>query len=110
MAAHSRPRAPPRRTRCDCGQTREIAASDSALCLRKGIRKRLTVGEEIRLQGGMDGLATTRKTITKIAMRKDGTSEETEPRLVHNHCHHGHTTGDGNGPALLPAHEPSGLA
>ncbi len=55
-------------------------------------------------------LATTRKTITKIAMRKDGTSEETEPRLVHNHCHHRHTTGDGYGPALLPAYEPSGLA
>jgi RNA-directed DNA polymerase len=55
-------------------------------------------------------LATNRKTITKTAMRKDGPSDEAEPRLLHTHCHHRHTAGDGNGPALLPAHEPSGLA
>jgi RNA-directed DNA polymerase len=54
-------------------------------------------------------LATTRKTI-KIAMHKDGTSEETKPRLLHTHCHHRHTAEDGDGPALLSAHEPSGLA
>jgi len=55
-------------------------------------------------------LATTRKTITTIAMRKDGTSEETKPRLIHTQCHHRHTAEDDNGPALLTAHEPSGLA
>ncbi|HXR23463.1 MAG TPA: group II intron maturase-specific domain-containing protein [Acidimicrobiales bacterium] len=55
-------------------------------------------------------LATTRKTIIKTAMRKDGTPEETKPRLIHTHCHRRHTVGDGNGPALLSAREPSGLA
>jgi RNA-directed DNA polymerase len=55
-------------------------------------------------------LATNRKTIIKIAMRKDGTPDKTEPRLIHTRCHHRHTTGDDNGPALLPAHKPTGLA
>ena len=54
-------------------------------------------------------LATTRKTITKVAMRKDGTSDETEPRLIHAHCRSRHTK-NGNSPALLPAYEPPGLA
>jgi RNA-directed DNA polymerase len=49
-------------------------------------------------------LATTRKTITKVATRKDGTSDATELRLVHAHCHHS------EGQALLPAHGPVGLA
>ena len=48
-------------------------------------------------------LATTRKTINS-RHRADGTPDEAEPRLIHAHCHHG------SGPALLPAHEPSGLA
>ena len=55
-------------------------------------------------------LATNRKTIIKTAMRKDGTPEETKPRLLHTHCHHQHIVGDGNGPALLSAREPPGLA
>ena len=54
-------------------------------------------------------LATTRTTITKVAMRKDGTSNETEPRLIHAHCRSRHTK-NGNSPALLPAYEPPGLA
>jgi RNA-directed DNA polymerase len=54
--------------------------------------------------------ATTRKTITTITMRQDGTSEETKPRLAHHRCHQRHTTANGNGPALLSAREPSGLA
>jgi RNA-directed DNA polymerase len=49
-------------------------------------------------------LATTRKTITKVVKREDGTSDEHEPRLVHAHCR------DGSDPALLPAYEPAGLA
>jgi RNA-directed DNA polymerase len=49
-------------------------------------------------------LATTRKTITKVAIREDGKSDESEPRLIHVHCR------DGSGPALLPAYEPMGLA
>jgi RNA-directed DNA polymerase len=49
-------------------------------------------------------LATTRKTITKVVIREDGTPDEHEPRLIHAHCRHG------NGPALLPAYEPTGLA
>jgi RNA-directed DNA polymerase len=54
-------------------------------------------------------LATTRKTITKVAMRKDGTSNETEPRLIHAPCRSRYTK-SGNSPALLPAYEPPGLA
>jgi RNA-directed DNA polymerase len=49
-------------------------------------------------------LATTRKTITKVVIREDSTSDDREPRLVHVHCR------DGSGPALLPAYEPLGLA
>ena len=55
-------------------------------------------------------LAATRKTIVMVAMREDGTSEETEPRLMHAHCHHRHTTENGKSPALLPAYKPPGLA
>jgi RNA-directed DNA polymerase len=47
-------------------------------------------------------LATTRKTID--VMWDQGTSDKAEPRLIHLHCH------PGSGPALLPAHDPSGLA
>jgi hypothetical protein len=43
-------------------------------------------------------------------MHKDGTSDKDEPRLLHTHCHRQHTAGDGNGPALLPAREPTGHA
>ena len=52
-------------------------------------------------------LATTRKTITKVATRKNGTSDETELRLVHAHCQPIRTA---KGQALLPAHDPAGLA
>jgi RNA-directed DNA polymerase len=50
-------------------------------------------------------LATTRKTITKIAMHADDASDETEPRLIHADCHQRH-----HGPAPLPAYQPPGLA
>ena len=50
-------------------------------------------------------LATTRKTINKIAMRAGGTSDETDIRLIHANCRERHP-----GPALLPAYQPSGLA
>jgi RNA-directed DNA polymerase len=49
-------------------------------------------------------LAATRKTITTVVTRDDGAPDDTEPRLIHAHCR------NGQGPALLPAHEPSGLA
>ena len=49
-------------------------------------------------------LATTRKTITKVVTREDGTADEHEPRLIHVHCR------DGSRLALLPAYEPMGLA
>jgi RNA-directed DNA polymerase len=55
-------------------------------------------------------LATTRKTITKVATRDDGTSDDTEPRLIHARCHHRNNTEKGKGQALLPAYEPAGLA
>jgi RNA-directed DNA polymerase len=54
-------------------------------------------------------LATTRKTITKVAMR-DGTSDAAEPRLTHAHCRNGRHARPGNRPALLPAYQPTGLA
>jgi len=54
-------------------------------------------------------LATGRKTIIKINMRKDGTSDENEPRLMHARCHHRQNE-DGGGTGLLPTHEHSGLA
>jgi RNA-directed DNA polymerase len=52
-------------------------------------------------------LGANRKAIIKITRREDGTSDEPKPRLIHAHCH---IEKDGKGPALLPAHEPSGLA
>jgi RNA-directed DNA polymerase len=53
--------------------------------------------------------ATTRKTIVTIQMRADGTSGQIQPRLMHHRCHQWHAA-TGNGPALLSAREPSGLA
>ena len=47
-----------------------------------------------------------RKTIIQIATRADGTPDETEPRLIHAHCHGKHDANRGKGPALLPAREP----
>jgi RNA-directed DNA polymerase len=52
-------------------------------------------------------LGTNRKAIIKTTGRKDGTSDEPKPRLIHAHCQ---AEKDGKGPALLPAHEPLGLA
>jgi RNA-directed DNA polymerase len=49
-------------------------------------------------------LAITRTTTLIVAMR-NGATDETEPRLIHARCRD-----NGNGPALLPAYEPSGLA
>jgi RNA-directed DNA polymerase len=50
-------------------------------------------------------LATTRKTIIKTAMRADGTTDQTDIRLIHANCRERHP-----GPALLPAYQPTGLA
>ena len=55
-------------------------------------------------------LAATRKTVIKVAMREDGTSEETKLRLVHAHCHRRHAADKRQGLALLPARVPLGLA
>jgi RNA-directed DNA polymerase len=49
-------------------------------------------------------LATTRKTITKVIIREDGTPDEHEPRLIHADCRNRSHL------ALLPAYEPEGLA
>jgi RNA-directed DNA polymerase len=49
-------------------------------------------------------LATTRKTITKVVIREDRTSDQQEPRLIHDDCR------NRSHPALLPAYEPSRLA
>jgi RNA-directed DNA polymerase len=54
--------------------------------------------------------ATTRKTIVTIALREDGTSEVTKPRLAHHRCQQRHHAADGTGPALLSAREHQGLA
>jgi RNA-directed DNA polymerase len=53
-------------------------------------------------------LTTTRKAIVQVAIRVDGTSDKTQPRLIHAHCHPRLTAG--NGPAPLSARGPSGLA
>jgi RNA-directed DNA polymerase len=55
-------------------------------------------------------LATTRKTLTKIAMREPGTPDKAEPRLIHAECRHRHHAAHGTGSALLPAYKPEGLA
>jgi RNA-directed DNA polymerase len=55
-------------------------------------------------------LAATRKTITKVASQEDGMSDETNPRLIHAHCHQRHHANSSKGTALLPAREPPGLA
>ena len=55
-------------------------------------------------------LASTRKTIVKIAVREHGKSGTAEPRLIHAHCRSGDDIRDGWDPALLPANDPSGLA
>ena len=55
-------------------------------------------------------LAATRTTIIKVAMREDGISDATKPRLIHAHCHQRHNTTNGSGLALLPTCEPSRLA
>jgi RNA-directed DNA polymerase len=49
-------------------------------------------------------LATTRKTITKVITREDGTPDQPEPRLIHTDCR------NRSHPALLPAYEPTRLA
>jgi len=48
---------------------------------------------------------TITRTTTMIVATRDGTTDETEPRLIHAHCRD-----NGKGPALLPAYQPSGLA
>ena len=55
-------------------------------------------------------LPAARKTVIQTATRADGTTDETEPRLTHAHCHARRNTNRGTRPALLSAREPSGLA
>jgi RNA-directed DNA polymerase len=47
-------------------------------------------------------LAATRKTITTVTMREDGTSDATKPRLVHVQCQRRHIANHDNGTALCP--------
>jgi RNA-directed DNA polymerase len=54
-------------------------------------------------------LASARKTTTIVA-RASSTSDTAKPRLTHANCRNRHHAAHGNGPALLPANEPSGLA
>jgi RNA-directed DNA polymerase len=44
---------------------------------------------------------TTTRNMTMIVAMRDGSTDETEPRLIHANCRN-----HGNGPALLPAYEP----
>ena len=55
-------------------------------------------------------LAATRKAIIKTATKEHGTTDDTEPRLIHAHCQRRLAVDDGHGTALLPAGEPSRLA
>jgi RNA-directed DNA polymerase len=50
-------------------------------------------------------LVANRTTIVKIAASEDGTSDAAAPHLIHADCRN-----RGNGPALLPAYDPAGLA
>jgi RNA-directed DNA polymerase len=54
-------------------------------------------------------LATTRKTITTVAIRTVGTPDENTPRLIHANCRRQPTRADGS-PVLLSAYAPSALA
>jgi RNA-directed DNA polymerase len=54
-------------------------------------------------------LATDRKAIVKVALR-DGTSDTAELRLIHTACHTRQRAGNGSGPVMQDAFEPSGLA
>ena len=54
-------------------------------------------------------LASTRKTIIKIAARKDGTSEETKPRFLHTHCYRRYITGESKGQHFCPPASLQGL-
>jgi RNA-directed DNA polymerase len=55
-------------------------------------------------------LLAARRTITPIATREHGTTDETDLRLSHAHCHARRHADRGTRPALLSAREPSGLA
>jgi RNA-directed DNA polymerase len=55
-------------------------------------------------------LLAARRAIIPIATREPGTTDETEPRLTHAHCHARRNANSGQRPALLSAREPSGLA
>ena len=55
---------------------------------------------------GSSGWQSPARRSSRSPLREDGTSDETEPRLIHAHCHRRHTADDGKGTALLPAHEP----
>jgi hypothetical protein len=52
-------RAPPRRARCNRGEARDIAAGDSTLGLSKAIGERLSMGDQVLLQSGVDYVGGT---------------------------------------------------
>jgi RNA-directed DNA polymerase len=51
-----------------------------------------------------------RQTIIQIAPRADGTSDDTEPRLIHAHCHGQHYANHGNGTSTSARPRAPGLA
>jgi RNA-directed DNA polymerase len=51
-----------------------------------------------------------RKTIIQIAARADGTSDDTEPRLIHAHCHGQHHANHGKGTSTSARPRAPGLA
>jgi RNA-directed DNA polymerase len=53
---------------------------------------------------------TARKTIITIATRADGTPDETEPRLIHAHCHGQPNPNRGSRPSTSARPRPKGLA
>ena len=59
MATNGCPGTPSRRARRDRGEAGDIAVGDRTLRLREGIRKCLTMGDQILLQCGMDYIRWT---------------------------------------------------
>ena len=94
---------PCRSTRPACGSSRRntaAARSAGAHCCTPTTRHKAHAS-------GNNGWTPTARRSSRSPGRKDGTSDEPKPRLIHAHCQ---AEKDGKGPALLPAHEPSGLA
>ena len=88
-------------------QPAALRGADTAAARSAGARCCTPTTRHKAHASGNNGWRPPARRSSRSPTRKDGTSDETEPRLIHAHCHA--DTRDGKGPALLPAHEPQGL-